>query len=76
MLNVQIGERLGCLRSAIGQGVAALDVVHDLARDVGQHLVLGLLRQDVERLHQRQAGVDHGGELPRKDHDVARPHAG
>ena len=29
------------------------------------------LRQDVERLHERQTGVDHRRELPREDHDVA-----
>src|SRR5204862_113180 len=56
----------------VGQRLAALHVVHDLPRHVGQDLVLGLLRQDVEGLHQRQAGVDHGGELAGEHDDVAR----
>jgi hypothetical protein len=59
------------LAQRVGEGVAALDVVHHLACDVGEDLVLGLLRQNVERLDQRQAGVDHRRELPREDHDVA-----
>src|ERR1041385_6447681 len=56
--------------------MATLDVVDDPARDVRQDLVLVLLQQNVERLHERQPGVDHGGELTGEDHDVARLHAG
>src|SRR5213079_2920466 len=48
--------------------VQALDI---LAQQT-ENLVLGLLRQNVERLDERQAGVDHRGELPREHHDVAR----
>src|SRR6266852_5791577 len=51
--------------------MAATDVVHHLAGDAGEDLVLGLLRQDVEGLHQWQAGIDHRGELPREHDDVA-----
>ncbi len=45
----------------------------DRPGDFRQRLVLRLLRQNGERLHQRQAGIDHRGELPGEDHDVARP---
>ena len=41
-------------------------------RHVLERLVLALGREDVERLHERQTGVDHGRELPREDDDVAR----
>ena len=69
-VDVQIGERLRMLAQRVGERVTALDVVHDLARDVGQNLVFGLLRQNVERLHERQAGVDHGRELAGEDRQV------
>src|SRR5437773_6103251 len=52
----------------VGERVAALDVVDDLARDVREDLVLGLLRQDVERLHQRRS-EEHTSEL-QSHHDL------
>ena len=70
-VHVQVAERLGMLGQGVGHRVARLDVEHDLPRDVRQRLALALLREDVERLHQRQAGVDHRRELAREDHDVA-----
>ena len=75
-VDVEVGEGLGMLAQRISERVTALDVVHDLARDVRQNFVLGLLRQDVEGLHERQARVDHRRELAREDHDVARLDAG
>ena len=60
------------LAQRVGQGLAALHVIDDLAGDAGQGLVLGLLGQDVERLDEGESGVDHGGELAGEDHDVAR----
>src|SRR6266849_2422652 len=59
------------LAERVRQRLAALDVVHHLAGDAGEDLVLGLLRQDVEGLHQWQAGIDHRGALPREHDDVA-----
>jgi len=54
----------------VGDRVARLHVEHHLPHHGAQGLVLALAGQDVERLHQRQAGVDHRGELTREDHDV------
>src|SRR3989442_793550 len=70
-VDVQVAEGLGVLAQRVREGVAALDVVHDRFRDFGAGLVLGLLREDVERLHQRHSGVDHGRELPGHDHEIA-----
>ena len=70
-VHVEIAERLGVLPQRVGEGVTAFDVVDNLARDIGQDLVLGLLLQNVEGLHQWEAGIDHRGELPREDDDVA-----
>src|SRR5256884_2337871 len=70
-VDVQIAERLGVLAQRIGEGLTALDVIDDLPGDVGEDLILGLLRQDVERLDERQAGVDHRGELAGEHDDVA-----
>jgi len=71
-VDVQVAERLGVLAQRVGERLPAFDVVYDLPRRVGQNLVLGLLGQDVEGLHQRQARVDHGGELAGEHDDVAR----
>ena len=38
-------------------------------------LVLLLVAENVEALHQRQAGVDHHRELAREDREVLRRHA-
>jgi hypothetical protein len=65
-------ERLWVAAEGVGQGVAGLDVEDHLLGDILQGLVLGLVGQDRQRLHQRQARVDHRGELPGEDHDVAR----
>jgi hypothetical protein len=56
---------------SVGQGLAGLDVVEHLDDDLLEDLVLGLLGQDGQALHQGQAGVDHRGELPGEDHHLA-----
>ncbi len=56
----------------IGERRAALDVGPRLEDDLREVLVLLLVAEDVEALHQRQAGVDHDGELPREDGQVLR----
>ena len=71
-VHVQIVERLGMLAQRIGDRVPRLDVEDHGPRHFLQRLVLALLGEDVERLHQRQARVDHRRELAREDHDV--PH--
>src|SRR6185312_5442797 len=70
-VDVELRERLGMLAERVGHGVAGFDVEHDLSRDVFQRRVLALLRQDVKRLHEREAGVDHRRELAGEDDDVA-----
>ncbi len=70
-VHVQLVERLRVLAERVGDCIAGLDVEHDrLGHDL-EALVLRLLREDVERLHQRQTGVDHRGELAGEDDDVA-----
>src|ERR1051326_5038589 len=71
---VKVVEHLRVLLERLGERTAAFDVLFDGPDDVAEKLVLGLLAQDVEALYDRQAGVDHGGELPRKDHDVLGLH--
>jgi hypothetical protein len=71
-VHVERREHLLVLAHRVGQGLAGLDVVEHLLDDLAQRLVLALLREDVEALHERQAGVDHGRELAREDDDVAR----
>lgn len=62
-------EEFGVGRQRFGEGGAAL---HGVAQrgDGGAQVGVGLLlRQDVEALQQRQAGVDQGGQLAREDHE-------
>ncbi len=71
-VHIEVGESVFVLAQRISQGVATLDIVHHLLGDFGERLVLRLLGENVEGLHERQPGVDHRGELPREDHDVPR----
>src|SRR3972149_2727434 len=57
-------------RHSVRERLAALDIFLDLTDYRRQRGVLRLLRQDAQRLGQRQAGVDHGGKLAAKDGDV------
>ena len=59
------------LAHGVGHRVPGLNVKHHVAHHCRQRLVLALLGQNVQRLHQWQTGVDHRGELTRKDHDIA-----
>src|SRR5207253_1469829 len=68
----QVGKNFGMAAHRVGQRLPRFDVVQNVADDLLQHLVFALLRQNVERLHERQTGVDHGGELTRENNDVAR----
>ena len=71
MLTYSCENALGCLAKA-SASVLPASTSKTTARVTSLSFgVLGLLRQDVQRLHQRQAGVDHRRELPREDHDVA-----
>ena len=71
MLTYSSLNALGMLAERVGHRVARLDVEHHRARHVLERLVLALLGEDVERLHQRQTRVDHRRELPGEDDDVA-----
>src|SRR6266850_809252 len=55
------------MAAGVCEGRASLDVASDLTGDRPQGLGLALLGEDVETLHQRKAGVDHGGELAGED---------
>ena len=59
----------------LGQRHAAFDVGAGLQNDLREVLVLLLVAENVEALHERQAGVDHDRELPREDGEVLRRHA-
>ncbi len=59
------------LAHGVGQRVPRLHVVQRVLDRLLENRVLGLLREDVEGLHQRETRVDHRRELTREDHDVA-----
>ncbi len=68
--DIETVERLRVLGECGREARPALDVHAHLVRDLGQDLVVGLLREDVQRAQQRQTGVDHRCELSREDRDV------
>ena len=76
-VDVEVVERPWGACERVGEGRALLD----LRLHVGEHLLEGLVRrlrrEDVEALHERQAGVDHRRELAGEDDEVllgdARP---
>src|SRR5581483_4243122 len=70
-VHVQIAEGLRVFPQGVGDRVTGLDVEHDGPRDGLERWVLTLLRENVERLDQRQTGVDHRRELAGEDDDVA-----
>jgi len=57
-----------------GQGLVkrrtALHVALNLADGVAQNQLLHLLAQNVQHLGQRQAGANHGRQLPRNKHEI------
>src|SRR3989441_5302873 len=59
----EIVEHPRVLLERLREGGAALDFGRDALRDVAQGLGVALLRQNREALSDRQAGVDHRGEL-------------
>src|SRR5437867_1998095 len=66
----EVVEDLRVLPERLGKGGAALDLAGDLAGDVAEGLRVALLGQDREALRERQASVDHRGELPCVDGQV------
>ena len=72
---VEPAECPGMLLQSIRETVAAFDAGADVADGVAHHLVGGLVGQRLQGLHHCQAGVDHRGQLPRKDDQVGESHA-
>jgi hypothetical protein len=72
-VHVEIGEHLRVPRIA-SASVWPAWMSFRTAVMIAELLVLRLLGQDREALHQRQARVDHGRELPGEDHDLAGLH--
>jgi hypothetical protein len=68
-VHVEIVEGLGVPPHGVGQRRARLDVLAHLQEDLREALVLLLVREDLEALHQRQSGVDHDGELAGEDRE-------
>ena len=62
------------LLQRLGEAVAAFDPRANVANDVAHDLVGGLVRQRLQGLHHRQAGIDHRRQLPREDHQVGQRH--
>ncbi len=69
-VRVERVERLRVLLHRVGQPRARLDVGADPEDVVGERLVRLLLAEDLETLHERQAGVDHDGELAGEDRQI------
>ena len=65
-------EDLRVLLHRVGERCAALDVGSRREDRLGEILVFLLVAENLEALHQRQAGVDHDGELASEDRHVLR----
>ena len=66
----EVVEGLGVLAHGVGQAGAALHVHAGLLQDLGEGLVVLLAAQDLQALHEGQAGVDHDGELAGEDGEI------
>src|SRR6185369_8643438 len=71
---VEVGEDPRMLLAGVGERVAGLDVVLDLADDLAERGRLALRAEDLQALQDGKAGVDHGRELAGEDHDVVVLH--
>ena len=69
-VRVERVEGLRVLLHRVGERRARFDVFAGLEDDPRESLVRLLLAEDVQTLHQRQAGVDHDRELAREDRQV------
>src|SRR5215211_4963930 len=72
-LDVDAGKGIGVLLESLGEGEAGLHVLAYGDHDVVELGVFGLLREDVERPHYRETSIDHGSQLPGKDHEIGQP---
>ncbi len=71
-VDVEIVEGCRVFAHRLGERGPALHILSHLEDDFLKDLVVLLLTEDVEALHQRQAGVDHHRELAGKDREVFR----
>ena len=55
-----------------GECFPTFHVLFDLLDRLGKQFAWSLLGENVERLHDWQAGVDHSGELTGEDHYIFR----
>nr|WP_306549202.1 hypothetical protein [Desulfobulbus sp.] len=58
------------LAHRIGQGGSCFHVTLNGCQHLLKRCVALLLAKNLQALHQRQAGVNHGGELTRKDNKI------
>ena len=72
MLSISGGKVCGCRASAAENDEPDLDIGLHLHERGLQLLVVGLLDEDRQRAHQRQARVDQPGHLPREDRERPR----
>src|SRR5205807_150113 len=68
-------EALGVFDQCLRETVAAFHPRANVPNDVAHDFVGGLLGQRLQALHHGQAGVNHGGQLPRKNDQVGQPDA-
>ena len=69
-VDVEVVKTLGCLSSASAKVEPPSTLSLDLDQDLLEVSCFLLPGEDVQALHQRQPGVDHGGELAGEDDDV------
>ena len=69
-VHVEVVEHLRVAAQRVAEGRALLDARLHVAQDGREVLVVRLPLQDVEALHDGQAGVDHRGEEAREGDDV------
>ena len=62
------------LGQGLGETVAALHALGHVLDDVFHDLVRGLFGECLERLHHRQTGINHGGELAGENHQIGQGH--
>ena len=68
--DIQAVENFGMLLQRFGETIAAFDARADVFDDVAHDFVGGLFGQRLQRLHHRQTGVNHGGQLAGEDDQV------
>ena len=67
---IKIVKDLGVFLERIGKGCPAFHIGPDLVYGLLKRFVFRLAAEDIKTLHERQSRVDHGRQLPGKDHDI------